>query len=128
MPIIYYVPDYVQCALYVYAHTSSKSKPCWIHCFLVTVCLLLFQGDTASNGNNEESKDVDEATKDEVMIFHTNCSHCNSPADTRMKLVDILLKVACSSAVLNCYMYIIAAHYYSELYYGVISIVTLIIN
>ena len=52
--------------------------------------IFLIQGDIASNCN-EDSKDDDEvATKDEVMIFHTNCSHCNSPADTRMKLVGIL--------------------------------------
>jgi zinc finger protein len=28
-------------------------------------------------------------SKDEVVSFPTNCSHCNSPTETRMKLVDI---------------------------------------
>ena len=30
-------------------------------------------------------------SKDEVVSFPTNCSHCNSPTETRMKLVGILL-------------------------------------
>ena len=61
--------------------------------------VILVQSTTASSCNNEESKDGDEAaTEDEVMTFHTNCSHCNSPADTRMKLVGIIpLNVVCSS-------------------------------
>ena len=33
-------------------------------------------------------------SKDEVLGFSTNCSNCNAPAETRMKLLGILLKLA----------------------------------
>ena len=44
------------------------------------------------NEHNEECLEKEESAtaEDEVIIFHTNCSHCNSPADTRMKIVGIL--------------------------------------
>ena len=29
--------------------------------------------------------------EDEVMVFKTNCSNCNSPSDTRMKVVGMSL-------------------------------------
>ena len=53
---------------------------------------------TAGADGNESSVDEthvagDEAepvSKDEVVSFPTNCSHCNSPTETRMKLVGIL--------------------------------------
>ena len=74
--------------LYYLGSLTFKMVPLRIVYALPSV---LIQGDTASNSNNEESKDSGEiTTEDEVMIFHTNCSHCNSPVDTRMKLVDIL--------------------------------------
>ena len=38
-----------------------------------------------------ESGKAEPVTKDEVVSFPTNCSHCNSPTETRMKLVGILL-------------------------------------
>ena len=74
-------------------HRKNGSVPYTLH------SVILVQSTTASSCNNEESKDDDEAaTEDEVMTFHTNCSHCNSPADTRMKLVGIIpLKAVCSS-------------------------------
>ena len=74
-------------------HLKNGSAPYTLH------SVIFVQSTTASSCNNEESKDGDEAaTEDEVMTFHTNCSHCNSPADTRMKLVGIIpLKIVCSS-------------------------------
>ena len=37
-------------------------------------------------------------SKDEVLGFSTNCSNCNAPAETRMKLLGILLKLAVPSS------------------------------
>ena len=75
---------------------------------ILYILLFLVQSTTASSCNNEECKDGDEAaTEDEVMTFHTNCSHCNSPADTRMKLVGIIPLKSCMqlSVVLNIRLY-----------------------
>ena len=40
---------------------------------------------------NTASAEVSAVGKDEVVAFLTNCSHCNSPTETRMKLVGILI-------------------------------------
>ena len=39
---------------------------------------------------DEEHKTVQSVDKDEVLVFQTNCSRCNLPTETRMKLVGIL--------------------------------------
>ncbi|XP_077985430.1 zinc finger protein ZPR1-like isoform X2 [Glandiceps talaboti] len=36
-----------------------------------------------------QQDDSDNAAKNEIMVFQTNCSNCNSPCDTNMKVVPI---------------------------------------
>ena len=68
----------------------------------IPTCVRMFQflqGESSSSAAGAESA-VDEThvvgdegepvSKDEVASFPTNCSHCNSPTETRMKLVGIL--------------------------------------
>lgn len=41
------------------------------------------------SSSTEERSEAEAVTKDEVLSFPTNCYHCNSPAETRMKIVDV---------------------------------------
>lgn len=53
-------------------------------------------GAAGSNQNNaDDSKDAEQTegaavSKDEVLTFQVNCSNCNSPTESRMKVVGIL--------------------------------------
>lgn len=45
--------------------------------------------DAQVEGETVGTKDKNFDTTQEVMHFHTNCPHCNTPCETNMKLVDI---------------------------------------
>lgn len=47
-----------------------------------------FEQAAAANENNSETN-TSEDVKDEVLIFATNCSYCNAPCDTNMKVISI---------------------------------------
>ena len=57
--------------------------------------IFLQQSESLNNpsSSTEERSEAEAVNKDEVLSFPTNCYHCNSPAETRMKLVGILLSV-----------------------------------
>ena len=76
--------------------TSNQDLPVYflLLCNTVNICRTWFsckiQVDSESH-NEGSQKEADDISKDEVMVFHENCCYCNSPADTRMKVVGILL-------------------------------------
>ena len=49
---------------------------------------------SAERSGDVDGKGGEAVSKDEVLGFNTNCSNCNAPAETRMKLLGILVKLA----------------------------------
>ena len=47
----------------------------------------------SDGGGGGVGKTGEIVSKDEVLGFSTNCSNCNAPAETRMKLLGILLNL-----------------------------------
>ena len=66
---------------------------------------MIQEDDTQAEGQRSGievtgSGDTDENMKDEVISFGVNCSECNSPAETNMKVVgilycDVMIKYVC---------------------------------
>ena len=57
-------------------------------------------GDSGGGGGDgRETGEI--VSKDEVLGFSTNCSNCNAPAETRMKLLGILLNLVMYKFVHN---------------------------
>ena len=79
--------------------TSLHSLSCTSFIVMCSVFLFLqSESFSAVAGDDHDTSSTEEVPvgkpeavgKDEVITFHTNCSHCNSPTETRMKLVGIL--------------------------------------